>query len=123
MTQKRTSDWLAAMAMAFSLIACYGTIAAIAVLGALGVTIVLNEAVWAGVIVLFAALACVALLLRWRRHRKNAPIVLAGIGFLQIAFTMIISYDRIIELAGFAFLCIGTFVDWRLGRGKGNDIA
>jgi len=122
-TRKTTNDWLAAMATAFSLIACYGTLAAIAVLGALGVTIALNEAIWAGAIVLFAALALVALVFRWRRHRQNSPIVLAGIGFLLIAFAMVISYESIVELAGFAFLCAGTFVDWRIGRGRGSDVA
>lgn len=123
MIQKKANDWLAAMATALSLIACYGTLAAVAVLGALGVTIALNEAIWAGAIVLFAALALVALLLRWRRHRQTSPIVLAGIGFLLIAFTMVICYERIIELAGFAFLCAGTFVDWRIGQGQRNDVA
>lgn len=118
MTQNKANDWLAAVATAFSLVACYGTLAAIAVLGALGVTIALNEAIWAGAIVLFAVLALVALLFRWRRHRQTSPIVLAGLGFLLIAFTMVISYERIVELAGFAFLCAGTFVDWRIGREK-----
>jgi hypothetical protein len=51
-TQNKANDWLAAVATTFSLVACYGTLAAIAVLGALGVTIALNEAVWAGAIVL-----------------------------------------------------------------------
>lgn len=123
MTQNKANDWLAAVATAFSLVACYGTLAAVVVLGALGVTIALNETIWAGAIVLFAALALVALLLRWRRHHQTAPIVFGGIGFLLIAFTMVISYERIIELAGFAFLCTGTFVDWRIGRGRRNDIA
>ncbi len=122
MTQKKTGGWLAALATTFSLIACYGTLAAIAVLGALGVTIALNETVWASAIVLFAALAFVALFFRWRKHRRIAPILLAGIGFLLIAFTMMISYERLIELVGFAFLCAGTFVDWRIGRGRGSDI-
>ena len=123
MTQKKTNDWLAALATAFSLIACYGTLAAIAVLGALGVTIAFNEAIWAGVIVLFAALALFALLLRWRQHRRTSPSVLAGVGFSLIAFTMVISYERMIELAGFAFLCAGTFVDWRIKPGQRNDVA
>lgn len=123
MTQNKTGDWLAALATTLSLVACYGTLAAIAVLGALGVTIALNEAVWASAIVLFAALAFVAWYFRWRKHRRIAPILLAGIGFLLIAFTMMISYERLIELVGFAFLCAGTFVDWRTGRGRGSDVA
>ncbi|MBW4976281.1 MerC family mercury resistance protein [Roseovarius mucosus] len=72
---------------------------------------------------LFAALAFVALFFRWRNHRRIAPILLAGIGFLLIAFTMMISYERLIELVGFAFLCVGTFVDWRIGLGRGSDVA
>lgn len=123
MTQKKTNDWFAAMATAFSLIACYRTLAAIALLGALGVMIALNEVIWAGAIVIFAALALVTLLLRWRRHPQTSPIVLASIGFLLIAFTMVISYERINVLAGFVFLCAGTFVDWRIGRGQRNDVA
>lgn len=118
MNQNKTSDWLAALATAFSLIACYGTLAAIALLAALGVTIALNEAVWAGAIVFFAGLAFVALLIRWRGHRHIAPVLLAGIGFLLIGFTMLVSYERIIELGGFVFLCAGTIVDWRIGRGR-----
>ncbi len=118
MNQNKTGDWLAALATASSLIACYGTLAAIALLGALGVTIALNEAIWAGAIVLFAGLAFVALLIRWRGHRRIAPALLAGIGLLLIALTMLVSYDRIIELVGFAFLCAGTVVEWRIGRGR-----
>lgn len=106
------------LATASSLIACYGTLAAIALLGALGVTLALNEAVWAGAITLFAGLAFVALLIRWRRHRRTVPVLLAGLGFLLIAFTMLISYERIIELVGFGFLGAGTLVDWRIGRGR-----
>ena len=118
MNQNKTVDWLAALATAFSLIACYGTLAAIALLGALGVTIALNQAIWAGAIVLFAGLAFVVLLIRWRRHRRIAPALLAGIGLLLIAYTMLVSYERTIELVGFVFLCAGTVVDWRIGRGR-----
>jgi len=122
-TRKKTGNRLAAVATACSLLACYGTLAVIALLGVLGVTIVLNEALWAGAIVLFAALAFVGLLVRWRQHRDAVPIALAGIGFLLIAFAMVISYEQVIEFAGFAFLCAGTFVDWRIGRGLEKDVA
>lgn len=116
MNQKKTSDWFAFLATALSLLACYGTLTAIALLGVLGVAIGLNEVVWASAIVLFAGLAFIALLIRWRGHRSSAPALLAGIGLLLIAFTMLVSYERIIELVGFALLCAGTLVDWRIGR-------
>ena len=117
MSDENKGNWFAPVATALSLVACYGTLAAVALLGALGVTIALNEAVWAGVIVLFAGLTFAALLVRRRKHGRLAPVVLAGIGVLLIGFTMLISYARVIEFAGFVFLCAGTVLDWQSGRG------
>lgn len=110
-------NWLAPVATALSLVACYGTLAAVALLGALGVTIALNEAVWAGAIVLFAGLTFAALLARRSKHGRIAPVILAAIGVLLIGFTMLISYARVIEFAGFVSLCAGTVLDWHNGHG------
>ncbi len=118
MRDKSEGNWLAPVATALSLVACYGTLAAVALLGALGVTIALNQAVWAGAIVLFAGLTFAALLIRRRKHGRLAPVTLAGIGVLLIGFTMLITYARIIEFAGFIFLCAGTVLDWYSGRGR-----
>ncbi|MFB9148989.1 MerC family mercury resistance protein [Roseovarius ramblicola] len=116
MTDKTSRRGLAPLATALSLAACYGTLAAVALLGALGVGIALNEAVWAGAIVLFAALAVAALALRWRRHGRVLPVVLAFAGLALIAFAMYVSYSLPTELGGFALLCLGTWADWRGGR-------
>lgn len=113
-TLKRS--WLAPLAAALSLLTCYGTLAAMALLGALGIGIALNEAVWAGAIVLFAALAVAALALRWWRHGRGLPVGLGVAGLALIAFAMYVSYSLPVELAGFALLCLGTWVDWRGGR-------
>ena len=118
MTDKKTGDWLAPLATALSLVACYGTFAAIGLLGALGVTIALNEAVWAGAIVLFAGLTFAVLLVRRRRHGRLFPAALAGVGFLLIGFSMLVSYNQLIEFAGFVFLFAGTAMDWRIGRSQ-----
>lgn len=118
MTVKSKGNWLAPVATALSLVACYGTLAAVALLSALGVTIALNEVVWAGAIVFFAGLTFAALLIRRRKHGRLAPVTLAGVGVLLIGFTMLISYARIIEFVGFAFLCAGTALDWHNGRGR-----
>lgn len=108
--------WRAPLATALSLIACYGTLAAVALLGALGVGIALNEAVWAGAIVLFAALAVAALVLRWRRHGRGVPVILSAAGLALIVFAMYVSYSLTAELGGFALLCLGTYADWRGAR-------
>lgn len=104
------------VATALSLLTCYGTLAAVALLGVLGVTIALNQAVWAGAIIVFAGLTFMALLFRRRKHGRLAPAALSGIGVLLISFTMLISYAQIVELVGFFFLCAGTLLDWHNGR-------
>ncbi len=122
MTDKKTGDWLAPVATTLSLVACYGTLAAIGLLGALGVTIALNEAVWAGAIVLFAGLTFAVLLVRRHRHGRFAPAAVAGVGFVLIGFSMLVSYNQIIEFAGFVFLCAGTVLDWRSGRSQREPV-
>jgi len=118
MKHERIRALAAPVATVLSLVACYGTLAAIGLLGALGISIALDEAVWAGAILVFAWLALLALLLRQRRHGRPWPIVLAAIGVVLITFTMTMTYERAIEFAGFAFLCAGTFMDWRAARGQ-----
>jgi len=115
---KSKSIWLAPATAALSLVACYGTLAALGLMGALGVSIALNEAAWAGAIVLLAGLTCVALLLRRQVHGRAAPVAVAALGFVLIAFTMFVAYARIVELIGFACLGAGAFLDWRIARGR-----
>tara|TARA_R110002167_G_scaffold58377_5_gene165453 strand:+ start:1300 stop:1671 length:372 start_codon:yes stop_codon:yes gene_type:complete len=123
MRHERLRYWVAPTATALSLVACYGTLAAVALLGALGVTIALNEAVWAGAIVVFAWSTLLALWIRRSRHRRHWPIALVAIGVALITFTMMVVYDRVIEFFGFAFLCAGTFLDWRAGRRQRRQVS
>lgn len=116
MTGKRLSDWVAPAAAALSVITCYGTLAAVGLLSALGVAITLDETVSASAIVVFAWLALVTLWVGRRRHGSFRPISPAAIGVAMITF-MMVDYQRIIELTRFAFPGIGTFLDWRT-RGR-----
>ncbi len=111
---KRQFTWLSGVATVFSLLACYGTLLVVALLGALGVSIVLNETLWAGAIMVFAVLAVGGLTPGLLRHRKAWPILVAGTGAGVLGYVMYVQYDRMIELAGFALLCIAAFWDWRL---------
>lgn len=119
-TRKRVSPetprlaWLPGFATAMSLIACYGTLALVSLLGALGVAIALNEALWAGAIVAFAALAVGGLALRFSRHRRLWPLLIGGVGAAAIGYAMIVDYARPIELSGFVLLLGAAFWDWRL---------
>ncbi len=106
--------WLGSAATLFSLAACYGTLAAIGLLGVLGITIALNETLWAGVIIAFAVLAVGSFCLSLRCHRQPWPTLIGGFGVAILGYTMYIQYDRLIEISGFTLLCLAAFWDWRL---------
>ena len=102
-----------AFSLATAILACYGTLAALALLSAAGVNFVLNETVWAGVVVLGAGLAALAVCARARRYggRLAAALALAGAGI--VGYTQLVSYDLWIELAGFGLLAAAVVLDLR----------
>lgn len=118
MNNGKTSSvsWLAPLATAFSIVACYGTLAVIGLLSALGITISLHEGVWAGTISIFAVLALAGIALGWRVHRKVVPCLVGTAGTSLILWAMAVSYSRSVEIAGFILLVAGAALDWRTRR-------
>ena len=90
--------------------ACYGTLAAIAVLSLLGVTLAVNDAAVASVVALLAVLAAAVVGLGIRKHGSAAPVVPAAVGAALIAFVLFVTRDWRIELAG--FLLLAAAVAW-----------
>jgi hypothetical protein len=108
----------APVTLLLSVLACYGTLAAVAALSALGVTLALDESVWAGVIVLFAALAAAAVALGARRHGSVLPVLPAVAGVGLLGYVMFGAFDRALELVAFALLAAAVFWDYRLRRAR-----
>jgi hypothetical protein len=105
-----------ALALALSLLACYGTLAAVTALSALGVTLALHEGLWAGTIVLFALLALAAVVAGRERHGRLAPSLSALAGTLLLGYVMFVEFTRVLELVAFALLALAVVWDARLGR-------
>jgi rhodanese-related sulfurtransferase len=102
-------------ATALAVLSCYGTTVLIGMLSLLGVSLALDEGVWAGAISVFAALATIAIAVSYRRHRTIGPTVVAAIGLGLILWAIYDSYSRVIELTGFVLLIVATLWDWRAG--------
>jgi len=109
------------------LLACYGTLAVVAGLSALGVTIIVNVHVWAAAIVLFALAAVFGVAVGYRRHGNAAPLILAVVGAALVATAMYIPDriesetgvpDRVVEIAGFAALITAALWDWRICKSE-----
>ncbi len=105
--------WLPGMATALAILSCYGTTVLIALLSLLGISLAIDERVWAGAISLLAALATNTIALSYRRHRVVGPIALGAIGLILILWVMYGTNNPGLELAWFVFLIAATLWDWR----------
>lgn len=112
--------WIASVGTALALLSCYGTLVLVAGLSALGVSLAIDEQVWAGAISMSALVAFVGIALGFRRNRATWPIVIGAIGLAAILWAMLASYDRAVELAGFAALIAGAVGTWRAQRRKSD---
>ena len=106
-----------------SLLACYGTLGLVAALGAAGISLNVNEHVWAAAIVLFAFAAVIGVVLGARRRHGNwAPAAVAALGAALVAASMYAAAAiegslglsaRVVEVVGFAVLIAAALWDYR----------
>lgn len=107
---------LARIGTVLSLITCYGTLALVSILGALGIAITINDAIWSGAIVVFAIIAVIGLAFGLSRHHRFFPFIIGILGADFIIYTMLAEYSHVIALSGFALLALAAFLDWRIKR-------
>lgn len=104
------------IALALAVLACYGTLLAVSVLSLLGLTIAVDDGLWAGTIFLFAALAALAVAAGVRKHHSPGALAVALLGVGLTGYALFARYDRLIELVGFVLLGAAIFWDFALRR-------
>lgn len=107
-----------AFALGVAVVACYGTLGALALLAAAGVQLAINEAAWAGVVVLGAWLAAAASAAGAGRRGGVLAAVLGVAGAAAVTWTQLVHYELSLELAGFVLL--GAAIAFDLRR-RGTD--
>lgn len=100
-----------AVATVAALLACYGTLALLAILAMLGVALSVNETLWATAVAGAAAVAAIATGFNFTRHRRPWPLAVAAIGAGLIAYAMFGAYDPLLEAAGFSALVGAVVLD------------
>ncbi|WP_111748556.1 MerC family mercury resistance protein [Salinisphaera orenii] len=103
--------WVAGLATALSLVACYGTLITIAILGALGVAVSVDGTIWSGAIIGLALAAVGGLALGVSRHQKIRPVVTGGFGVVILSYAFYVRYSHWTELVGFTLLAAAVFRD------------
>jgi peptidoglycan biosynthesis protein MviN/MurJ (putative lipid II flippase) len=117
------------VAVALSLVACYGTLALVLLLATAGITLEVHEGVWATAIVVFAWIAVLAMGVNIPLYRSFSPFILADMGALLISWVMFVNYSRGLEILGFAMLAAAAMRDRylrkrapALGREQGVEL-
>lgn len=80
--------WLAVASALLSVLACYGTLGAIAALSLVGVTLAINTHAWAAAIVTLAVASAFLVALNAIRTRTIAPLALAVVGAALVVWVM-----------------------------------
>lgn len=104
------------IAVVLSLVACYGTVALVAILALVGIPISVHEGAWAAVIVVFAWIAVLAMGVNIQRHRSFGPFIIADIGALLLSWVMFVNHSSSIEIIGFALLVVAALWDRQLRK-------
>lgn len=108
----RRRGFLGAAGLGLALAACYGTLAALGLMAALGAgRIALDPTLWAGSIAAFSGLTAAAVAAGTRRHGAYGPTVLAVLGASIVLFALYVHYAMWIEGAGFALLAAAVARD------------
>lgn len=91
------------------LVACYATLMAVSLLPFIGLTLAVDESMWAGAIILFTGMTVVAVAASIRKHRFFMLLVLAMVDAGLIGYMLLGFYHRLVELIGFALVAGATF--------------
>jgi hypothetical protein len=105
-----------------SIVFCYGTLVVVSVFSAIGISLNVNEGLWAGAIVLFALLTLLAVGANYCIYKKKSPILVSTIGVILISWVMFVSFNRIIEIIGFIGLIIAAIWDRHLKKRSMSNI-
>ena len=105
--------WLGSAASIFAVIACYGTLAAVALLAAIGVSVDLNEGNFVIFITVLLGLAIAGTGYSFRLHRHPGPLTVSILSVAMLSWIFYGSYSKSLELLGFAGLVVASIWDYR----------
>lgn len=96
--------------------ACYGTLAAVALLSLIGINVDLDEDLMVKLISGLLVLVLAGMAYSFRVHRHPGPLLLSIASAAVLVWVFFVSYSKVLEMGGFAILLLASLWDWRLKK-------
>lgn len=112
-SDKKDYSWLGSAASLLAVVACYGTLAAVALLSIIGISIKIDESMLAILITGLLVLALGGMGYSYSVHRHPGPLMLSVASAVLLLWVFYGSYSKPLELSGFAALIIASIWDFR----------
>jgi len=104
---------LGSIASMFAVVACYGTLASVALLSLVGVSVEIDEGLMINIVTLLLIVALSGMVYSWRLHRNILPLLLGLLATFILFWVFYGSYSKVLEILGFVLLIIASIVNFR----------
>lgn len=101
------------IASLFAAITCYGTIASIALLSFVGISVDVDWALLIKIITILLAFALLNMVYSWHLHKNVIPLLLSVIAIGVLIWVFYGPYSRLLEFIGFFLLMVASILDFR----------
>lgn len=112
-------SWLGSVTSLLAVATCYGTLAVVALLSVVGVSVDLDEGLFVRIVTVLLVLALSGMVYSFRLHRHPGPLVLSVAAAALLIWVFYGSYSQVLEIAGFVGLVAASLWDFRAKRRAG----
>mgnify|MGYP001815428345 CR=1 FL=1 len=112
-SDKKDYSWVGSVTSLLAVTACYGTLATVALLSVIGISIEIDESLLVKLITGLLVLALGGMGYSYSIHRHPGPLLLSIASAALLLWVFYGSYSKPLELTGFIALIIASLWDFR----------
>lgn len=112
-SDKKDYSWVGSVTSLLAVVACYGTLATVALLSVIGISIEIDESLLVKLITGLLVLALAGMGYSFNVHRHPGPLLLSVASAALLLRVFYGTYSKPLELTGFTFLVIASVWDFR----------
>lgn len=114
--EKMRFVWLGPAMGLIAVVSCYGTLAAVALLSVVGVSVEIDEALMVKLVSVMLVLVLIGMGYSCKLHRQPGPLVLTLIAAALLLWAFFIDYSKYLEFSGFGVLSVASIWDFRIKK-------